>query len=289
MKVLEFHFNPRLKKEGVFETFCFAPETKFEERLGYLYLIGELKDIFRQNNNLLENIAEIIKKEYYQKREKSLENCLKDSLQLANEFLSKELKKENVDWLGKLNFAAISISNNFLVKISKIGSLKILLLRNGEIFNVENYAQINTFSENQEESSSDFESLNLNMFSGVIEGRLENKDKILALTKGVFEAFSKETIVQDLAKTAKLKEIKKIFRKNEKSLREIYGACLLILLKKEGFLQKRIYLPKMPLFIPKLLQRIFPQSPNLQQKFSAGLICITILSLLLILGYFIFK
>ena len=276
MKVFEFHFNPKNKKiDTIFDSFCFVPETKAERNLGSLYLIGELTNALPKTQNLLTDIAEIIKREYYRFPQREVSESFKESLAKANEFLASEIKKENTIWLGNLGFAVFSLAPDFLINFSKIGNLKILLLREGEVFDIGE--RINLAASPTKP------------FPNIVEGKLTEKDKILAITPEIFEVFDKEGIFQNLVENKKPKQIKKIFKEKKKILRETFGVCLLIILDKKG--AKKIYFPK--IFFPtpsfKFPQRILPQSPILQEKLKKSLISLLILALLLLLGYLIFR
>ncbi|MCD6500772.1 hypothetical protein J7K42_02005 [bacterium] len=277
--------NPQIKKEDtIFDSFCFVPETKAEEDLGYLYLIGELKNALpKKNEDLLTNLAEIIKQKYYKLPLESPGDNFKQSLEKANEFLAQEIKKENVSWLGNLNFAVVSLTPDFLINFSKVGNLKILLLRNKEIFDIGE--QINSVPSPAK------------TFPNVVEGKLEKGDKILLLTQEPFEVFKKEEILQNLTDIKKPRKIKKIFKEKKKILKEIFGACLLIIPEKKGILTRKIYLPKIlpsvnlrgPFKIFNFPQKIFSQSPVLQEKFKKASLAILILIIVLVLGWLIFR
>ena len=199
MKFFEFHFNPEVKKRDViFDSFCFAPQTKEEEDLGYLYLAGELKNTLPKTKGILIELAKIIKKEYYKLPQRGTQDSFKESLKKANEFLEREIKKGNTVWLGNLNFTAISLAPNFLINFSKVGNLKILLLKEEEIFNIG--GNIN------------FAASPMKIFPNIAEGKLTEKDKILVVTQEVFEVFDKERIWQNLTEVRKPRQIKKIFK-----------------------------------------------------------------------------
>lgn len=278
MKVFEFHFNPKLKQEdAIFDSFCFVPETKVERNLGSLYLVGEIKNVLPKTQGILTELAEIIKREYYKFPQKGASESFKESLGKANEFLEREIKKGNVNWLGNLRFAVISSAPDFLINFSKVGNLKILLLREGEVFDIGE--RVN------------FAASPTKPFPNIVEGELSKGDKILVVTPEVFEVFNKEEIFQNLLEVKKPKQIKKIFKEKKKILKEIFGVCLLIIPEKKGILAQKIYLPKISFPLPsfKFPQKILPQSPIFQEKLKKSLIALLILALLLLLGYLIFK
>ncbi|MDI6882856.1 MAG: hypothetical protein QMC93_00040 [Patescibacteria group bacterium] len=299
-KVFEFYFNPclrpsgfggqaggqaNLKKDTIFETFCFTPENKSEEKLGSLYLVGELKNILAQPKPepFLKNVAEIIKNEYYRSPQREAEDAFREGLVKANEFLQNEIKNENTNWLGNLNFAVLSLLQDFSIYLSAVGKLKVLLQREGELF---------TLLENQNTGALS------RIFPSLTTGQLKENDKIFVLSRELFEIFVREKILENLAQAKKKREIKNAFKEKKGILKEIFGVCLLVVLKKKGILKKELYLPKIS-FSPywqeflsqrvKFFQKVLPQSPPLHQKLKKSLISLLVLSLLLLLGYLIFQ
>ena len=271
MRFFEFHFNPKNKKaDTIFDSFCFVPETKVERNLGHLYLVGELKNVLPKTQGILTELAEIIKREYYKLSQREVSESFKESMVKANEFLASEIRKENTVWLGNLKFAAVSLAPNFLINFSKIGNLKILLLKEGEVFDIGERVNLAASPTKP--------------FPNIVEGNLTEKDKILVVTEEVFGAFDKQGIFQDLLEAKKPRQIKKIFKEKRKILKEIFGVCLLIIPDKKVRVAKKIQTPSL-----KFLQRISPQSFILKEKLKKGLIALLILGLLLLLGYLIFK
>ena len=269
MKVFEFHFNPKIKeKDTIFDSFCFVPETEAEESLGFLYLVGEIKNVLPKTKGILAELAEIIKKEYYRTPQREAQNSFKEAMEKANEFLVQETREDNVAWLGNLNFAAISLTPDFLMNLAKVGKLKILLLREKEVFDVGENINFNAAANK--------------IFPNIVEGKLIQGDKILVLTQKVFEIFKNEEIIKNLAEIKKPRKIKRIFKEKKRILKEIFGVYLLIIPKKKGILFKKIYFPK----IPKIP---FLKFPFLQEKTKKTLIALLILVLLLLLGWLIFK
>lgn len=302
-KFFEFYFNPKLKRDTSLETFCFSPADKKEEKLGNLYLVGELKNSLPKNKNLLKDLAEIIKNEYYALSPGETEESLKESLAKANQFLEKELKKENTTWLGNLNFFVFSLTPeqkppqkffqklswklpfgsqqalNFLARFSKVGDLKVFLFRQEEIFNLGDTAGIRNSA--------------IKIFSNIAEGKVSQGDKILVLGEELFKEFWENKIFENLKDIKKPKELKKLFKKNKEILKEFFGILLFIFVKKE---RKKIYLnlPKIPLPFSETYQKILPPSSffrslPFQEKLKKSFISILILIILLLLGYLIFQ
>jgi len=269
-KFFEFYFNPQAKKDTILETFCFSPNSQEEEKLGKLYLLGELKNVLPKNRELLKKISEIIKNEYYAFPQREAGESLKESLKKANQFLEKEFKEENTTWLGNLNFFVIGQTSDLSVYFSKVGNLKTFLFRGKEIFNLENEEGIKNSA--------------VKIFSNIVEGKLIKEDRILVLEEELFENLWQNQIFNDLKLIKKPREFKKLFKKNKERLREFFGVLIFIFIKKE---RRKIYFHPVKLlgtrFTGKLPSYLF------QEKFKRSLKYILILILLLLLGYLIFN
>jgi len=312
MQIFELHFNPKLKKDKIFDSFVYEPENTYEKSLGSLYMVGELENTLPQNSKFLDNLSNIIKKNYYTFSVKSSEKALSQSLKKANEYLAEEVKKENVSWLGNLNFTILSL-NNFNLIFTKTGELKILLLRGGEIIDIGKNLDLR-----------EIEPYPLKIFLNVVSGKLLPDDRILVLTKEVFEFLFQQNLLAKIAEaeninSKKIKEILPIslFTKDEGS--KISGICFLLVLSAESKKaeksqpilfqdKKKFRFPKikLPFKLPKIfkepklpkikLPRIKIPSPGpIIEKFRPGakikkkLILIAVSILILVSGFLIFK
>ena len=143
MQVFEFYFNPKLKSDLIFDSFCYEPENIYERKMGGLYLVGLLKNVLPKNLQLLEKIAKLIKGEYYKKTIFTPEKSLKESLKEANNFLEQIAKRGDVSWLGNLSFAILTFTPHHgfwwgvKLNFTKVGGIKIFLLRTGKIIDID--------------------------------------------------------------------------------------------------------------------------------------------------------
>jgi len=293
MQIFELLFNPKGREELVFDSFCFDPTNIYEKRLGGLYMVGELKNALPENYRFLNNLAQVVKGAFYsipvQSREKSFKNCLKK----ANEFLKKEVEENNTRWLGNLNFAIISLKDLNL-SFTKVGDIKILLLRGGQIIDIGKKLELE-----------EFEPYPLKIFSNVVSGKLSQEDIILIATKEIFSVFKQREIPITLSNRQKNKflpqnllekiatqfpfeekELRKILKEKEKLLAETPGVCLLIVLKPKILTKEALkFETKAPLFsikeallplkekikkVSQPLQKIsrLPQIPKIKVPFS---------------------
>lgn len=282
MQVFEFHFNPKIKGDLIFDSFCYEPENIYEKRLGSLYIVGELKNVLPNDLNFLEKISQFIKTRYYNYYLKTPEEALRECLKGLNEFLTREVKKENVNWLGNLKLAVVSLcpsqkSGDGYLNFSKIGDIKIFLLRGGKI--------------NEISKGIDFQEIEpypLKIFSNIVSGKLIEEDLLLILTQEVSSFFVEkwrintshnqktkknkdlvfsETLLEKIAKIIPFKEkgLKEILKTREKEFLKISGICLLIHFSKKEELKeffafrekpKEVSLSKFLLFLKDKLVKI---------------------------------
>lgn len=230
MEVFEFYFNPSSEKEidvgltnSIFESFYYEPENIYEKRLGSFFTVGLLKKVLPHNIKFLEKLSKFIKEEYYKKTLIGPEKSLKEALKQANGFLEQITKKGDVSWLGNLDFAVLTIKN-FTLNFTKTGDIKILLLRNKKIIDLDKKIKFK-----------DIEPYPLRIFGNIVSGKFDEDDLILVLTKDIFNFFQQENLINDLSllKEISIKEIKKIFNTKKENLEKVSGVCLMILLKKE--------------------------------------------------------
>jgi len=237
MQIFEFHFNPKAKEDLIFDSFCYEPENVYERRLGSLFLVGELKNALPQNLRFLDNFVSYFKREYYSSPIKfSPEAALKLGLKKTNEFLEGISKSGDVSWLGNLNLAILSFKN-FDLNLTKVGAIKILLLRQGQLIDIGKNLEFE-----------DIEPYPLKIFGNMVAGKLAEGDIILVLTKEVFNFFSSppkfsegkfgrasQNLLKEIAKIEPFEEkkLRTILKTREKELLKISGVCLLLLLTKE--------------------------------------------------------
>ncbi|MBU0476745.1 hypothetical protein KKB68_01935 [Patescibacteria group bacterium] len=261
MQIFEFHFNPgssspslafgkgaKKEKDSIFDSFCYVPENIYEKKLGSLYVVGKLTNPLPDHNRFLGNLASFIKKTFYTRSGFSPEKSLKESLKKANSFLEDIARNDDVSWLGNLNLAILNLKR-FELNFTKVGEIKIILLRSGEIIDI---------SKNLEFSG--IEPYPLKVFGNIVSGKLSKDDVILILTKEIFSVFSKEKLLNKIAqlsltalntkddkeKIIKGKSLREIFKAQKEELLNASGVCLLIFLNKEASSKERkaIFLQK---------------------------------------------
>lgn len=223
MQVFEFYFNPKLRPDRIFESFCYEPENIYEKRVGNLFMVGVLKNALPQNAHFLNQLSRIIKDKYYSPTVKSSEKSFRESLKRVNHFLEDKTKTGDVSWLGNLSFVVLSLKN-FSLNFAKVGDLKIFLLRDGKAVDIDQKVQIE-----------EIEPYPLKVFLNIISGKLAEDDVVLILSKDIAEFFQKENLLDAITKMIPFEEkkLRKILNDKKEDILRISGLCLLIHLTKE--------------------------------------------------------
>lgn len=232
MRVYEFYFNlPKEKRETDFlvECFCFEPKNIYERKMGFLYIAGSLKNVLPKNLYFLEKLANFIKDGYYKRTASTPEKSLRKILKETNEYLEEILAKGDVSWLGNLSFLVL-ILKDFKFHFSKVGAIKIFLLRAGKIVDIERRLKLQ-----------DIEPYPLKIFGNIVTGKLIENDLILIFTEEIFNFFQEENLLTKIAKSPSIleDEIKKIFEEKKEKLKEKRGLLLAISLLKETLPAKK--------------------------------------------------
>ncbi|MDO8265138.1 MAG: hypothetical protein Q7T34_02095 [Candidatus Parcubacteria bacterium] len=219
MQAFELHFNPKkVKGDIVFDSFCFEPENIIEKSFGNLYIVGQLSNVLPQNSHFLDDLANYIKQEYYLKSQKTPEQSLTDSLRKANEFLSNAVKDGNVNWMGNLDFFALSIQN-FVINFAKTGDISVLLFHDGEIIDMGSNLEYQ-----------DTQTLDpLKVFGNIASGKVLPGDKIAVLTPKILDFLKSQNLMEELALISEEKSLKEFLSLHKEELLEIYGTCLILI------------------------------------------------------------
>ncbi len=303
MQVFEFHFNPKFKKDLVFDSFCYEPATALERKLGNLYMAGLLKNALPQNGAFLEKLSRTVKDNFYKTLQNDPEKALREALRKTNDFLEKSARDGDVSWLGNLNFGVISIKN-LDINFTKVGEIKIFLLRKGQLIDTDEKVKLDGI-----------EPYPLKVFGNIISGKLAQNDTVLVMSGEVFNVFKTAGILSEIARipTFSQKSLKQILDEKKVDLSRIFGLCLFISLtegeqtqERESFRPKnrRIFslkeallpvtrmfrLPKLSfkkptISIPKFKLPQISLSRNLPSRFKI----ISSFAVILVLGFFVFR
>ena len=286
MQIFEFQFNPK-KRDRKVETLSYEPERGNRS----LYLIGEIRNIIPGNEKLLKRIIKMVRDEYESQSSESAEDALKNSLIKVNEYLSVEIARDNVSWLGNLHLAALSVSGS-RVNIAKIGKISAFLV---------GFKKINELNDKIEDraSSNDFKP---KTFGTIISGKLGRGERIAILTEEVMDVFKKSSILKKISELPFLdkKIIGDLVNSQKKEISKISGSFFLLDTKgppkeKKSFLSenevtfslKEIIIPIKELIRKTTCILKLPKI-KMRDEYRKGLVLLLLMVILLISGFLIF-
>ena len=234
MQAFELYFNPKKRDDLFLTSFIYEPANIYEQRLGNLYVVGELTQALPQNAHFLANLSLAIRKEYYSSGlKKSCEASLQEALKKGNEFLNQESKNGNVGWLGNLNFSVISFKEPVL-NFAKVGDVKIFLVRANELMDL---------SQNLEAGLPHPDPLKV--FGSMAGGKLAPEDKVIVLNKRILTTLGKkQKFLGELAKASNEKEIRQVLKTYQDHLATVSGLCLVLMVAGSDGLRQTVTLQK---------------------------------------------
>src|SRR3990167_11115335 len=119
-----------------FDSFEYGPHDKKDKHLGYLFVVGHLKYGTENMAYVLDLVSSLAKREYYSENgsaeedpKKAFDHTLKKLNDVLEDFF------ENKEFQLNLGLVAVAGEN---IHIAKLGKLKILLARSGEIIDILN-------------------------------------------------------------------------------------------------------------------------------------------------------
>ncbi len=267
MKSREFYFNQNKHKNFYAETFCIEPSRRKEKDLGkiYFYISFPCPQKNPKRNAVLEKVLKtaekltfIFEKEYYSLPERGRE----DSFETAIIEINKKIKEKETDF----NIAIFSASPKLFVRFSKIGATQIFVIRGKEIYNL---GENPSFEPNSK------------IFTNILQGSLEEGDKIIILNKELFETIDEENIFSSFVYINNYKGLRYFLKKRKKRLKKAVGLMLFIFAKTT---KKRIFVK------PNILSfALRYQSQRRKIRFILKKSCfyLLLLGVILLVGYFL--
>jgi len=211
MEIFEFHFNPpktdkdKLERKEIFEIFPFQPKDKNKEC--HLFVIGKLKNPLPANLNLLSQIANFVGR-FFERVSTNFEKQFKEILINTNNFLEEISKNEELYSLGNLEIAILAIhSFKFYFSISE--TMRILLLRGGEIRKIEEHMRKETLTDV------------LKPFNAFANLQLIEGDLLLVLPENILFILQQEDLLSEIAQNPN--EVEKILNNALKTKKEKFS------------------------------------------------------------------
>ncbi len=179
-KVDKFVFNVSTQEKNFCDCFVYEPINQSEERLGSLYMLGEIKDVSEDSFFILNHIATLVKRNYYSQTTKPCLIALEETLKKVNEGMRELISQKKTEWIGKLHFIVGILSQNTLY-FTLCGTPRLFFVRSNEVTDVGEKIGVGVK-----------EIIPHKIFRSVASGKVEKGDNILMLTSDVFHSISKE-------------------------------------------------------------------------------------------------
>jgi len=229
-KVNKLIFNIASQEKSFCDAFIYEPINVDEERLGNLYMLGEIKDVSEDSFFILNHIATLAKRNYYGKTQKPCLLALEETLKKVNEGLQELILQKKTEWIGKLNFVIGTLSQNTFY-FTLCGNPRIFFVRHGEVTDV---GEKLVFGIKEIEPQKTFRS--------IASGKIERGDKILMLTSDVFYSISKENWGEIIKTKNPAKKIKELCSSQKLTVVNT-GGILIISLAQEEKEGKEVFIP----------------------------------------------
>ena len=144
-KVSEIVINPSEGAKSFCETFVYEPENIEEEKMGFLYLAGQIKNKIEDNQQstvsqaayFLNLIASYLSRSFYQKKSFTPKDALEKSLAEVNGLFVQQLDEGKLKRFKEINlFVALFIPSQNKICFSVSGRIEGFLWRKGQISSV---------------------------------------------------------------------------------------------------------------------------------------------------------
>ena len=125
MRIKEVLFDA--KEPTVYcESFVYEPSNIEEEKLGYLFMVGRIRNVPENSFYLINLLASRIKREYYENPRRSPSQAIELALKKGNNVLKEN--EERINWLGNLDFLVVAVSQR-KIYLTCIGKIKAYIIR----------------------------------------------------------------------------------------------------------------------------------------------------------------
>lgn len=239
-KVDKFVFNVSTQEKNFCDCFAYEPMNQSEERLGSLYMLGEIKDVSEDSFFILNHIATLIKRNYYSQTAKPCLMALEETLKKVNEGMQELISQKKTEWIGKLHFIVGILSQNTLY-FTLCGNPRLFFVRSGEVTDVGEKIGVGVK-----------EIIPHKIFRSVASGKVEKGDKVLMLTSDVFYSISRENWTEITKSHNPARKIKELCSSQRLTIVH-NGGALVISLAHDEKEEKQIFMPapQMPEKAPK--------------------------------------
>lgn len=172
--------NKKLKPHS--EILIQEAENMTQKNLGTLVGVFEMTETSEESSYIANYIISVLKKEYFSNPKRAPLESFEAALHKGNLALSKLAEHGHVKWIGKLN-AIVAIFEKNNLHLSQVGTASAFLLRGKTLTDI-----------SEGLASSESQHSPLKTFVNISSGRMENGDRLIITTEGIFDIFSSEEL-----------------------------------------------------------------------------------------------
>ncbi len=198
-----------------------------QKHLGTILGIFEIKDTSKDSAYIVNFLASVVKKTYFNTRKKTVADSFEATLAKINLSLSELARHGNINWIGKIDAVICSISDN-QINFSVSGDAKILLLRDQKLIEI-----------SSDLSPKDEATNPIKTFTDIASGRLEDNDKLILTTDDISHIFTLSDI-ENYALSFSNKKFSRFLKTALINELEIAGTIIVDVFKKTLFTQKSV-------------------------------------------------
>ncbi len=202
-KAIAYDFAPN-EGDSACRIFSYKPINVVEVRFGTLFILGELTNNSRYFYDVINQVASIVKKEYYRESKRNARTSFEEAVKKANMFLAETAVKKPSFNIQGINFAITAYTGRELY-FTACGASKIFLSRGEDFIDISKKLLIER-------------PLNVaKAFANIASGELEKEDYVLMSSSQFLKVFSPVIIKAMLGNNLEtsFKNIVETIRKNE--------------------------------------------------------------------------
>ena len=204
------------KTRSTVHVFIAHPTPLEEKALGKLFLLCEIDSNDKINQEIINVIQEVAKKNFYYSEETNLETAFENALAKVNEKLHHLITEGITNWLDKFNIIIGVLRRTELI-LSPIGRLYAFLIHRDKIIDILSQTtpwdnKINPYK----------------IFSNLTSGQLNPTDQLLICTSSLLDYFSQEKlkrVISENLPTESIQQLEKTLL--ETDLKTAFGAIIL--------------------------------------------------------------
>ncbi len=210
-------YSKKTKEMPGFSTaYEYRPKEFVEHEHGYFYVVLEIAGTDEGASGIADLIIGTAKEEYYSDLTREPLTSFESALGKVNEELADATEEGKINWLGKLS-AIICVLVGRDLHVTRTGSAEAHLFREGKFTHI---TEELTLDKNEEPHP-------LKTFVNIASGTIEEGDRVLLLTPGIYHYLSKDEIERYASEYSPNKAVKKLAELLDKEENDVISSLVL--------------------------------------------------------------